>query len=184
MSIASVSLEALLRLSFPPCFVHAFHSGNRISTAAVLRRNYNHRRPVSGIPSSKESMSDVGISSSREVSASVNTISKVQQQTNRILSGVQPTGSLHLGNYLGAIRQWVDFQNTAPTTETREDGTVVQVTNENFFCVVDLHAITMPHDPVELTESTLASAALYLAAGETHQMKMQMYLHSLQNEIF
>lgn len=70
---------------------------------------------------------------------------------NRILSGVQPTGSLHLGNYLGAIRQWVDFQNSY-------DG-------ENFFCVVDLHAITMPHDPKELEESSLASAALYLAAG-------------------
>lgn len=184
MSIASLCLEALLRLSFPPCFVQGFHSGNRISTAAVWRRNYNHRRAVSGIPSSRESMSDVSISSSSEVTASVNTISKVQQQTNRILSGVQPTGSLHLGNYLGAIRQWVDFQNTAPLAETREDGTIVQVTNENFFCVVDLHAITMPHDPLELTESTLASAALYLAAGETYELNMQIYLHLLQREIF
>jgi len=70
---------------------------------------------------------------------------------SRILSGVQPTGSLHLGNYLGAIRQWVEFQNSYE--------------GENFFCVVDLHAITMPHDPKALQESSLASAALYLAAG-------------------
>jgi tryptophanyl-tRNA synthetase len=86
---------------------------------------------------------------------------KKKVRIERVLSGVQPTGSLHLGNYLGAIRQWVDFQNNE---QTDEEGNVVPV--ENFFCVVDLHAITMPHDPKELTESTLSSAALYLAAGE------------------
>lgn len=80
----------------------------------------------------------------------------------RVLSGVQPTGSLHLGNYLGAIRQWVEFQDNAETQD--EEGNSIRT--ENFFCVVDLHAITMPHDPMELTESTLSSAALYLAAGE------------------
>jgi len=84
-------------------------------------------------------------------------------KTRRVLSGVQPTGSLHLGNYLGAIRQWVDFQNAASPDDTDEDGNSIQT--ENFFCVVDLHAITMPHDPKDLAESTLASAALYLAAG-------------------
>ena len=84
-----------------------------------------------------------------------------KRRTERVLSGVQPTGSLHLGNYLGAIRQWVDFQNKE---QYDEDGiTVVPV--ENFFCVVDLHAITMPHDPKDLYESTLSSAALYVAAG-------------------
>jgi len=82
-------------------------------------------------------------------------------KTRRILSGVQPTGTIHLGNYLGAIKQWVDFQN-APN-ESDEDGNIIQ--HENFFCVVDLHAITMPHDPKELSESTMKSAALYLAAG-------------------
>ena len=88
---------------------------------------------------------------------------KKKTRTRRILSGVQPTGSLHLGNYLGAIRQWVEFQddNLEPY---EEDG--IEYNTENFFCVVDLHAITMPHDPKELQESTLASAALYLAAGE------------------
>lgn len=81
-------------------------------------------------------------------------------RTRRVLSGVQPTGSLHLGNYLGAIRQWVDFQNVATVDDKGNP-----IKTENYFCVVDLHAITMPHDPQELSESTLASAALYLAAG-------------------
>ena len=79
----------------------------------------------------------------------------------RVLSGVQPTGSLHLGNYLGAIRQWVDFQNEDQVDE--ESGDIIPI--ENFFCVVDLHAITMPHNPKDLQESTLSSAALYIAAG-------------------
>lgn len=89
---------------------------------------------------------------------------KGKVKVNRILSGVQPTGSLHLGNYLGAIRQWVDFQNKGHEPQEQEDGSIVKT--ENFFCVVDLHAITMPHEPSELSEATLASAALYLAAGE------------------
>ncbi|KAK9805159.1 hypothetical protein WJX72_002664 [[Myrmecia] bisecta] len=67
----------------------------------------------------------------------------------RVLSGVQPTGSLHLGNYLGAIKNWVSLQEQYDT----------------FFCVVDLHAITMPHEPKELYQSTRNSAALYLACG-------------------
>ena len=67
----------------------------------------------------------------------------------RVLSGVQPTGNLHLGNYLGAIRNWV----------------VNQAEYENFFCVVDLHAITVPHDPKVLAENSYAIAALYLACG-------------------
>ncbi|WP_040655398.1 tryptophan--tRNA ligase [Rubidibacter lacunae] len=67
----------------------------------------------------------------------------------RVLSGVQPTGNLHLGNYLGAIRNWVDGQHQY----------------DNFFCVVDLHAITVPHEPRVLANDTLAIAALYLACG-------------------
>lgn len=67
----------------------------------------------------------------------------------RVLSGVQPTGSLHLGNYLGAIRQWVKFQDEY----------------ENYFFVVDLHAITVPHDPKKLSKDTIQSAAMYLACG-------------------
>jgi tryptophanyl-tRNA synthetase len=62
---------------------------------------------------------------------------------------VQPTGALHLGNWLGAIRNWVDLQES----------------HDTFFCVVDLHAITVPHDPARLAEDTLTTAALYLACG-------------------
>lgn len=67
----------------------------------------------------------------------------------RVLSGVQPTGNLHLGNYLGAIRNWVEAQQDY----------------DNYFCVVDLHAITVPHNPKELAENSWAIAALYLACG-------------------
>ena len=68
---------------------------------------------------------------------------------NRVLSGVQPTGSIHIGNWLGAIRNWVDLQQN----------------HETFVCVVDLHAITVPHDPKTLEEKTLSTAALYIACG-------------------
>ena len=68
---------------------------------------------------------------------------------SRVLSGVQPTGALHLGNWLGAIRNWVELQHS----------------HDTFFCVVDLHAITVPHDPSRLAEDTLSTAALYLACG-------------------
>ena len=68
---------------------------------------------------------------------------------HRVLSGVQPTGNLHLGNYLGAILNWVQGQSQY----------------ENFFCVVDLHAITAPHNPATLAQDTYTIAALYLACG-------------------
>ncbi len=68
----------------------------------------------------------------------------------RVLSGIQPTaGSFHLGNYLGALRQWVALQDTA----------------EAFYCVVDQHAITMDWDPDALRRNTLVSAAQLLALG-------------------
>ena len=68
----------------------------------------------------------------------------------RVLSGIQPTaGSFHLGNYLGALRQWVELQDSA----------------EAFYCVVDLHAVTVPQDPAELRRNTLVSAAQLLALG-------------------
>ncbi len=66
-----------------------------------------------------------------------------------IFSGIQPSGSLHLGNYLARIKNWVKFQ-------------------ENYnciFCVVDMHAITVPQDPAVLTKKTLEIAKIYLAAG-------------------
>lgn len=67
----------------------------------------------------------------------------------RVFSGVQPTGNIHLGNYLGALRQFVELQ---------ED-------HECIYCIVDLHAITVPQDPKELKEHILDVAALYLAVG-------------------
>lgn len=63
----------------------------------------------------------------------------------RVFSGIQPTGELHLGNYLGAIQNWVEIQSQF----------------ENFFCVVDLHAITVPHKPEMLAIDTHTVAALY-----------------------
>jgi tryptophanyl-tRNA synthetase len=68
---------------------------------------------------------------------------------NRIFSGVQPTGNLHLGNYLGAIRNWVALQRDF----------------ECIFCIVDLHALTLPQDPDELRASTREVTAAYIAAG-------------------
>lgn len=67
----------------------------------------------------------------------------------RVLSGVQPTGNLHLGNYLGAIKNWVD----------------IQALHECLFCIVDLHAITVPQNPSTLREATLTTAAAYIACG-------------------
>lgn len=67
----------------------------------------------------------------------------------RIFSGIQPSGNLHIGNYLGAIKNWVKLQDEY----------------ESIFCVVDLHAITVPQDPEELKKKTLEVAKIYLAAG-------------------
>ncbi|MBH8553456.1 tryptophan--tRNA ligase [Nostocaceae cyanobacterium CENA357] len=67
----------------------------------------------------------------------------------RVLSGVQPTGNLHLGNYFGAIGNWVKGQSEY----------------ENYLFVADLHAITAPHDPTKLASDTYTLAALYLACG-------------------
>ena len=74
---------------------------------------------------------------------------KSNKPTNRIFSGIQPTGNLHLGNYLGAIRNWVTLQDRF----------------ESIYCVVDLHAITVPQDPRMLQASTREVAASLIAAG-------------------
>ena len=67
----------------------------------------------------------------------------------RVFSGVQPTGNLHLGNYLGAIRRWVALQATHPC----------------MFCVVDLHAITVWQDPAQLERSIREVTAAFIASG-------------------
>ena len=66
-----------------------------------------------------------------------------------VFSGVQPTGSLHLGNYLGALKNFVDLQKN----------------NECIYCVVDLHAITVFQDPIELRDNILETTAAFLASG-------------------
>ena len=68
---------------------------------------------------------------------------------DRIFSGIQPTGNLHLGNYLGAMRNWVRLQDSY----------------ECIYCVVDLHAITMWQDPAELRTNTREVTAAFIAAG-------------------
>jgi tryptophanyl-tRNA synthetase len=67
----------------------------------------------------------------------------------RIFSGAQPTGQLHIGNYLGALKNWVALQDEY----------------ESFYCIVNLHAITLPQDPKVLRQKTLDLARIYLAAG-------------------
>ena len=71
----------------------------------------------------------------------------------RVVSGIQPTGNLHLGNYLGAIRNWVRMQNE------------MDADSECLFFLADLHAISMAHDPAELRRGTLEMAAALVACG-------------------
>ncbi len=68
---------------------------------------------------------------------------------SRIFSGIQPSGSLHIGNYLGAVKNWVDLQHKY----------------ESFFCIVDYHAITVPYEPADLRARTADMALSLLAAG-------------------
>lgn len=71
--------------------------------------------------------------------------------TPRVLSGIQPTGKLHLGNYLGALKNWVAMQDEFP--------------NECYYCIVDLHAITAPYKPDTLKQNVFDTALDFLAAG-------------------
>src|SRR5262245_8225722 len=76
-------------------------------------------------------------------------VSLASPAMTRVLSGIQPTGDTHLGNYLGAIRNWV-------TDQHRHDA---------FYCVVDLHALTNPLEPGVLRAKTLEMAMILLASG-------------------
>jgi tryptophanyl-tRNA synthetase len=67
----------------------------------------------------------------------------------RVFSGIQPTGNIHIGNYLAAIRRWADLQSEY----------------DNVFCIVDLHAITVPQDPQILRAKTRDTTALSLPRG-------------------
>ena len=79
----------------------------------------------------------------------------------RVFSGIQPSGGLHIGNYLGAIRNWVRDQDKY----------------DNIFCIVDLHTITVPQDPAELRENSLNLAAIYLASGIKNEQAMFVQSH-------
>lgn len=83
----------------------------------------------------------------------------------RIFSGVQPTGSLHIGNYFGAIKQWVNLQEE----------------NDCFFCIVDLHAMTVPYDKERFQEMILEKAIVYLAAGLKPE-KVSIFIQSTVKE--
>ena len=67
----------------------------------------------------------------------------------RVFSGIRPTGNLHIGNYLGAIKQWIELQKV----------------HDCVFCIVDLHAITTPYQPENLKRNILEQTIAYLAAG-------------------
>src|SRR3989338_8058183 len=67
----------------------------------------------------------------------------------RIFSGIRPTGNIHIGNYLGAVKQWIELQEK----------------NECVFCIVDMHAVTTPYDPKEMKKNILEATSIYLAAG-------------------
>lgn len=83
----------------------------------------------------------------------------------RILSGVQPSGKIHIGNYLGALKQWIELQNE----------------HECFFMIVDLHAITVPQNPEELRENILSAAVDYLALG-LNPSKCRIFVQSRVKE--
>jgi tryptophanyl-tRNA synthetase len=78
-----------------------------------------------------------------------------------VFSGIQPTGAIHIGNYFGAIKHWVAGQDDA----------------ENIFCLVDMHALTVPQDPQALRSQTLEFATLLLAAG-IDQTKSRLFVQS------
>lgn len=83
----------------------------------------------------------------------------------RIFSGIQPSGNLHIGNYLGAIRQWIEMQDEY----------------DAIFCIVDLHAITVPQDPEILRKRTLEVAKIYLASG-IDPLKSTLFIQSHVSE--
>ena len=90
--------------------------------------------------------------------------SVVSAAMTRVFSGIQPTGDLHLGNLLGAVRNWVDDQHDA----------------DSFYCIVDLHALTVPKEPGELGRKSLELAQLLIACGldpEVCTLFVQSHVH-------
>ncbi|HEY7975980.1 MAG TPA: tryptophan--tRNA ligase [Ktedonobacterales bacterium] len=91
-------------------------------------------------------------------------VTAVQPKRERVFSGIQPTNTPHIGNYLGAIRHWVAEQDIF----------------DNIYCIVDLHALTLPQDPAELRENTRQLAAMLFACGldpERSALFVQSHVH-------
>ncbi|MGH2367704.1 MAG: tryptophan--tRNA ligase, partial [Chloroflexota bacterium] len=118
--------------------------GGRLSDAGGRRPPFSCGEGAGGLGPRRQSHMAISTAPSPAPAESA------QKETRpRVLSGIQPSGNLHLGNYLGAVKQWVDYQDQF----------------DNFFCIVDLHAITVPQDPAALRRTTRELAAFYLAAG-------------------
>ncbi len=81
----------------------------------------------------------------------------------RVFSGIQPSDVIHIGNYIGAVRRWVELQENPE--------------KDNIFCIVDLHALTVPQDPLVLRDRTLELMALFLAVG-LDPMKSTLFVQS------
>src|SRR5437764_14420415 len=93
-----------------------------------------------------------------EINEAVKPANGSLQLKKRTFSGIQPTGNLHLGNYLGALRNWVEKQ----------------AEYDNIFCIVDLHAITLPIDPKELHQSILHLAPILISFGLVQRYCMML----------
>ncbi|XP_074578404.1 tryptophan--tRNA ligase, chloroplastic/mitochondrial [Curcuma longa] len=128
-------------------FLNVSFASPRLSSSIIDRGQYLRRL---GIPS-RAVGADFSCDCSAAASAPATEAPGLSPSPSkkRVVSGVQPTGSIHLGNYLGAIKNWVLLQDTYDT----------------LFFIVDLHAITLPYDASELSKTTRSTAALYLACG-------------------
>lgn len=99
--------------------------------------------------------------------------SKKQPPANQVIfSGIQPTGVPHLGNYLGALKQWVKLQDAAPS------GTKL------VYSIVDLHAITVPQDPLRLRRHKREVFATLLAIGINPERSILFYQSSVRSHLF
>ena len=84
-----------------------------------------------------------------------NSSNQIHADNDRTFSGIQPTGAIHLGNYLGAVKSWVE--GVAQSS--------IEARDQNLFSIVDLHAITMPQNPSSLHANTYSMAASLIACG-------------------
>ncbi|KAL7166371.1 hypothetical protein ACSBR2_037109 [Camellia fascicularis] len=128
-----------------PRFTSALSCGIDVSRLLRTHRAIRHPR----LPTGHSGVADSRCCCSLSVSEPTAPEASSSSVKKRIVSGVQPTGSIHLGNYLGAIKNWVSLQNAYDT----------------LFFIVDLHAITLPYDAKELSRVTKETAAIYMACG-------------------